>query len=273
MRRSAARLLQRLMPASAPKRKKSGAKPATRRPASELPRRAARPVPGSFVDGNFIGPHGSLDYKLYTPQGPARRLPLVVMLHGCSQSAADFAAGTGMNALADELGFLVLYPQQSAAANLGRCWNWHRPGDQEKGSGEPAAVATLTLQIIANCKANPARVYIAGMSAGGAAAAIIAAAYSELYAAVGVHSGLVRGTVSTLGGALSAMRNGPGGDIGGAATHFVPAIVFHGDQDRVVHPSNATGFSGRSSPAMQGARMRRAPRPRPGRPWLLPNNC
>ena len=241
VRSSAVRILRRLVPAATPKRKKAGAKSATRRSVSKQTR---RPAPGSFVNGNFVGPHGSLDYMLYTPLGSARRrLPLVVMLHGCSQSAADFATGTGMNALADVLGFLVLYPQQSVSANIGRCWNWHRPGDQERGRGEPAVVAALTLQIIENCKANPARVYIAGISAGGAAAAIIAAAYSDLYAAVGVHSGLARGTVSTLGAALSAMRNGPSGESGGTTKHPLPTIIFHGDQDRVVHPSNATGFS------------------------------
>ena len=95
----------------------------------------------------------------------ATRLPLVVLLHGCTQTAADFAAGTGMN---NELGFLALYPQQSASANLGRCWNWHRPGDQKRGGGEPAVIAALTRHIIGSCKGNSARVYIAGISAGGA---------------------------------------------------------------------------------------------------------
>jgi poly(hydroxyalkanoate) depolymerase family esterase len=212
---------------------------------------ARRPgAPGTFVDGRFSSPHGGLAYKLYTPHGSTRRrLPLVVMLHGCTQSAADFALGTGMNELADELGFLALYPQQAVSANLGRCWNWHRSGDQKRGSGEPAAIAALTRHIIATCKANSARVYIAGISAGGAAAAIIASAYPEIYVAVGVHSGLVHGNVSTLRGAWSAMRTGA--DAGGKTTRPPPTIIFHGDQDRVVHPSNANGFLNqlqRSSP-------------------------
>jgi poly(hydroxyalkanoate) depolymerase family esterase len=164
------------------------------------------------------------------------------MLHGCTQSVTDFAVGTGMNRLADELGFLVLYPEQSASANLGRCWNWHRPGDQKRGRGEPAVIAGLTRHVIALCKANPARVYIAGISAGGAAAAIIAAAYPDLYVAVGVHSGLARGEVNTLAGAISAMRKG--GPTSAVAKTRPPlaTIVFHGDQDSVVHPSNAAGF-------------------------------
>jgi len=247
---SVARALQRMLmpPAPAPKR----AKPA-KRPPPVTPPGAGRPAPGTFVDGSISTLHGKLAYKLYTPHGSGRRrLPLVVMLHGCAQSAADFAAGTGMNELADERGFLVLYPQQSASANLGRCWNWHRPGDQKRGSGEPAAIAALTRHIIATCKANSARVYIAGISAGGAAAAIIAAAYPELYVAVGVHSGLACGNVSTLLGALFAMRGDGSASPGGKAARPLPTIVFHGDQDRVVHPSNAGGFVAhlqRSSPS------------------------
>jgi len=194
------------------------------------------------VDGRYSSPHGCVAYKVYTPQGSARRrLPLVVMLHGCTQSATDFAVGSGMNRLADEVGFLVLYPEQSASANLGRCWNWHRPGDQERGRGEPAMIAGLTRHMITLCKANPSRVYIAGISAGGAAAAIIAAAYPELYVAVGVHSGLARGEVSTLSGAISAMRRGAA-VASGKTRQPLPTIVFHGDQDNIVHPSNAAGF-------------------------------
>jgi len=224
---------------------------------------ASRPgAPGTFVDGRFSSPHGGLAYKLYTPHGSTqRRLPLVVMLHGCTQSAADFALGTGMNELADELGFLALYPQQAVSANLGRCWNWHRPGDQKRGSGEPAAIAALTRHIIATCKANSARVYIAGISAGGAAAALIASAYPELYVAVGVHSGLVCGNVSTLRGALTAMRTGAAGK----PARPLPTIVFHGDQDSVVHPSNANGFLNHSS---DPAPIRSSAAPRKGGPWV-----
>jgi poly(hydroxyalkanoate) depolymerase family esterase len=147
-----------------------------------------------------------------------------------------------MNALADELGFIVLYPEQAASANLARCWNWHRPGNQKRGKGEPAAIADLTLHAIATARANPSRVYIAGISAGGAAAAIIAAAYPDIYVAVGVHSGLARGNITTLASALSAMRDGPEPIGVGKTKRPLPTIVFHGDQDGVVHPSNAGGF-------------------------------
>jgi poly(hydroxyalkanoate) depolymerase family esterase len=232
-------------------------KPSTRttRGLAEKTDRTKRPAPGTFIDGSFTSREGTLAYKLYTPEGSTRRkLPLVVMLHGCTQSAADFAAGTGMNKLADEIGFLVLYPQQSLSANLTRCWNWHRPGDQKRSSGEPALVAALTRQTIKICKADSSRVYIAGISAGGAAAAIVAAAYPDLYVAVGVHSGLPRGNVTTIRGALSAMRTGA--DTGGHGgrekrARPLPTIVFQGDRDTVVHPANANGFLvelNRSSP-------------------------
>lgn len=225
-----------------PKPKRKRAQTIAKRPSppSAPPR---RPPAGSFVAGRFDGPGGERTYKLYTPRGSMRRrLPLVVMLHGCGQTAADFAIGTGMNRLADELGFLVLYPEQSLSASLARCWNWQRPGDQKRGLGEPAAIAGLTREIMLTCKANPARVYVCGMSAGGAAAAILASTYPELYLAAGVHSGPARENVSTLADALGVMRNGPRPQTPTNATRHRPAIVFHGDQDAVVHPSNAARF-------------------------------
>ncbi len=170
---------------------------------------------------------------------------MVVMLHGCTQSASDFASGTGMNEVADELGFLVLYPEQAASANMARCWNWHRPVNQKRGSGEPALIAALTRQVLALCKGSEARVYIAGISAGGAAAAIIGAAYPDLYVAVGVHSGLSHGTISSVTQARLAMRKGSAfisRDPIGKAARPLPTIVFHGDHDATVHPSNAEGF-------------------------------
>lgn len=217
--------------------------------------RIRRPAPGTFVDGRFKCPTGALAYKLYTPTGSARRrLPLLVMLHGCTQTAADFAAGTEMNRLADELGFLVLYPEQSTSANLVRCWNWFRPENQRRGSGEAATIAGMTREIIATCKANPARVYIAGISAGGAAAAIIAAAYPELYVAVGVHSAVAKGNITGPAAAFSAMRGVSGGiETARSPRNPAPTIIFQGDRDRAVHPSSAEGFVrslSRSSPRL-----------------------
>ncbi|WP_340314353.1 extracellular catalytic domain type 1 short-chain-length polyhydroxyalkanoate depolymerase [Rhizorhabdus argentea] len=250
-------LQQMLLPASKPKRKRAAAKPrpvgGARSPGAGAPGRPARPAPGTFIAGRYQSDHGTIAYKLYTPSGSAhRRMPLVVMLHGCTQSAADFAAGTGMNALADELGFLVLYPEQSASKNLNRCWNWHQPRNQKRGGGEPAAIAALTLHAIAACRANPRRVYIAGISAGGTTAAITGAAYPEIYAAVGVHSGVASGNVSTLSGALSAMRNGGIGSPTAKTARPRPTIIFHGDRDKVVHPDNARGFRGVVAPSKAG---------------------
>ena len=205
--------------------------------------RPPRPAPGSFISDTFVCPHGELSYRFYTPKGSAgRRMPLVVMLHGCSQTAADFAAGTAMNRLADEFGVLVLYPQQSPKANIGRCWNWHDPQNQRRDKGEPALIAALTRHAMALGRANPARVHIAGISAGGTAAALVGAAYPDLYAAVGVHSGLTPGNIRSLRGAVAAMRGKPGPKSTARLPAQLPTIVFHGDNDRIVHPSNAGGF-------------------------------
>lgn len=242
--RSAARstaLIRKLTKLPKPARAKKTTKTAKR---SAVPPR--RPAAGSFISDRFSGAKGTLRYKLYTPIGSTRRrLPLLVMLHGCTQSASDFASGTGMNDVADELGFLVLYPEQAASANMARCWNWHRPANQKRGSGEPAMIAALTRNVLTLCKGNPTRVYIAGISAGGAAAAIAGAAYPDLYAAVGVHSGLSGEAVSGLTQARLAMRQGPGSNPPaptGQIAQPPPTILFHGDRDTTVHPANADGF-------------------------------
>lgn len=219
------------------------AKPRPVRTAGTASRNLPRPAPGSILTDDFTCAHGALTYQLYTPTGSdRRRMPLVVMLHGCTQTAWDFATGTGMNALADQLGFLVLYPQQSSSANMARCWNWHDPLHQGRDHGEPAVIAALTRHAMALGRANPARVYIAGISAGGAAAAMVGAAYPDIFVAVGVHSGVARGEIRSLGGALAAMNGRTGPASTATLPRQLPTIVFHGDGDRVVHPSNAAGF-------------------------------
>lgn len=238
---SAALALKRALPAAKPAKRKAASKPASKG-AKEVSR-VRRPAPGSFITGEFQGAQGTLTYRLYTPTGSARRrMPLVVMLHGCTQTAADFATGTDMNRLADELGVIVLYPQQSQSANLARCWNWHAPAHQARGAGEPALLAALTRHAIALARANPSRVYVAGLSAGGAAAAIMGAAYPDLFVAVGIHSGVAQGQIRSLGTALSAMRGDQAARPNGTLRRPLPTIVFHGDQDRTVHPSNAQAF-------------------------------
>lgn len=195
---------------------------------------------GSFVEHVPAGPVGALGYALFLPTRPSRGLPLVVMLHGCSQTPADFARGTGMNLLAEELGFIVVYPSQPASANIARCWNWFKPGDQQRDAGEPAQIAALTRQIVAEHGADASRVYVAGLSAGGATAAILASAYPDIYAAVGIHSGLACGAATDMMSAFSAMREGSRQTKHANRTgRFVPVITFHGDSDSTVHAINS----------------------------------
>lgn len=202
------------------------------------------PTPGGFVECAFSNAAGARDYKLYVPTRQGRDLPLVVMLHGCTQSPDDFAAGTAMNALAEAEGFFVAYPAQSGRANGQKCWNWFQPGDQARESGEAAIIAGITRAVMAEHPVDPRRVYIAGFSAGAAAAANIARAYPDLYAAVGVHSGLAAGCARDLSSAMMAMNGGaPGASDPNAfgAPHDgirVPTIVFHGDGDTTVNPRN-----------------------------------
>ena len=192
---------------------------------------------GEFIAGQYIGSAGARDYKLFIPPAAGERaLPLVVMLHGCTQNPDDFAAGTGMNDAALANGFFVLYPAQSQQANPQRCWNWFKHNHQARGRGEPELLAGMTRDVMARYAIDPTRVYVAGLSAGGAMAAILGDAYPDLFAAVGVHSGLATGIAKDLPSALGAM-NGGGSRPNGAASG-VPTIVFHGDADATVHPGN-----------------------------------
>lgn len=259
----------RLSPDSAPPKARRGpAKATARTPLAEtlrriaaggMPAQAARgaaavPVaPGAqFLSLTHAGPQGSRDYRLYVPaHRPDAPMPLIVMLHGCTQTPEDFATGTGMNALAEEFGFLVAYPGQPSGANGQKCWNWFRPEDQARDRGEPALIAGLTRDILRSHPADPARTYVAGLSAGGAAAVLVAAAYPDLFSAVGVHSGLPAGSARDVASAFSAMRSGTT-----AAPHpgALPTIAFHGLADGTVHPQNGSAVLSQALHAMPGLR-------------------
>ncbi len=193
-----------------------------------------------FHTHTFQNAAGMRRYKLYIPKAfEGQPMPLIVMLHGCTQSADDFAAGTRMNALAEKHGFLVVYPEQAQNDNVSKCWNWFNTKNQQEGQGEASLIAGITRRVMLEYKVDPNRVYIAGLSAGGAAAAIMGAAYPDLYAAVGVHSGLACGSANSLPAALAAMRQGAAGKSCQNNSAGLPTIVFHGDKDSTVHPSNS----------------------------------
>ncbi len=218
------------------------------------------PAEGVVLAKSFSNAAGSRAYKLYVPGrhtgGPR---PLIVMLHGCTQSADDFAAGTRMNFAAEEHGCYVAYPEQPSAANAQRCWNWFKRGDQQRDEGEPAIIAGITRQIMADYEIDARRIYIAGLSAGGAAAAIMGEAYPDLYAAVGVHSGLACGAARDLPSAFAAMSGNGAPRVGTAVStravrdvgHNVPTIVFHGDRDTTVHPRNGAEVIARAGGDVQ----------------------
>ncbi len=213
------------------------------------------PVGARFEERNFSNNVGSRTYKIYVPSGyTGQALPLVVMLHGCTQNPDDFAAGTRMNALAEEQNFLVAYPRQPQSANMQKCWNWFNTKDQQREGGEASLIAGIARQTIEEFSADLTRVYVAGLSAGGAAAAIMASAYPDLFAAVGVHSGLACGAATDMPSAFAAMS-------GGGATRrrsggpAVRTIVFHGDADRTVNPVNSEHVI---TQAMPGAALTKA---------------
>lgn len=211
----------------------------------------ARQRPGRFDAHEFSNEAGTRAYKVYVPaMKPDTPSAMIVMLHGCTQSADDFAAGTRMNRLADEHGFLVVYPEQAAHANASKCWNWFKPQDQLRGCGEPSLIAGIVLEAAQRHGADPCRIFVAGLSAGAAMAVVLGETYPELIAGVGAHSGLPYGSAHDIPSALAAMKGGrsgmPGlmnapGTAGGPrrkAVQAVPTIVFHGDRDHTVQQAN-----------------------------------
>lgn len=236
---------------------------------SALPHRRRQPdVPqgAQFLTLTHSGPHGSRDLRLYIPSShPGGPLPLLVMLHGCTQSPEDFAIGTGMNALAEEFHCLIAYPAQAAGANAQKCWNWFRPEDQTRGTGEAALIAGMVGQILRDHGGDAARVYIAGLSAGGAAAASIADAYPDVFSAAASHSGLPVGAARDIASAFGAMRTGASGSDRRSA---VPVIVFQGQADTTVHPANGTALVRQTLATLPGLTVKQTKgRVARGRAW------
>jgi poly(hydroxyalkanoate) depolymerase family esterase len=200
---------------------------------------ASPPEIGKFLDKVYTNTAGTRTYKLYIPSGyTGQAVPLVVMLHGCTQSPVDFAAGTRMNGLAEDETFLVAYPEQEKSSNGWKCWNWFQDTNQHRDMGEPFLIAGITRQIMSEYHINVKHVYIAGLSAGGAMATTMAATYPDLYAAVGVHSGLAYGTAHDLPSAFAVMKQGTRQHVR-QLPEIIPLITFHGDCDTTVTPVNA----------------------------------
>jgi poly(hydroxyalkanoate) depolymerase family esterase len=210
-------------------------------------------APGSFETHEFSNHAGTRSYKLYVPAGAHESsLPVVVMLHGCTQSPDDFAAGTQMNRLADEHGFLVVYPEQPARANTSKCWNWFKHQDQLRDAGEPSLIAGIVREVATRHDADLRRVFVAGLSAGAAMAVVLGETYPELFAGVGAHSGLPYGSAHDIPSAMAAMKGGRSGLARAQgmpsataaspkqAVQPVPTIVFHGDRDHTVQQTNGS---------------------------------
>ncbi|MES2932063.1 MAG: PHB depolymerase family esterase [Pseudomonadota bacterium] len=210
-------------------------------------------VNGQFIAGSYTNQAGTRAYKLYIPSSyHDQSMPLIVMLHGCTQNPDDFAFGTRMNALAEEKQCLVVYPMQNQTANSSKCWNWFSAIDQQRGQGEASIIAGITQQVIQQYGCDPAQIYVAGLSAGGAMAVIMGSQYPDLYAAVGVHSGLPYASAHDLPSALAAMQgNAEPGARATSKLNTIPIIVFHGDRDTTVHPRNGEQVLAQSLPRVK----------------------
>jgi poly(hydroxyalkanoate) depolymerase family esterase len=221
------------------------------------------PAGAQFLNRSFACAAGARNYKLYIPaSAPERPRGLIVMLHGCKQDPDDFAAGTNMNAAAERYGVLVAYPGQPGSANASSCWNWFRPVDQMRGSGEPAIIAGLTREIMSKFSLRRGQVFVAGLSAGGAMAAVMGETYPDLYAGVGIHSGLAFGSANDVVSAFAAMRGETGTwsqDRGVRSSKGldIRTIVFHGSADATVHPLNAERIITAASPDIAPDQVRR----------------
>lgn len=191
--------------------------------------------------------HGGREFRVYAPDGDVAGKPLVVILHGCTQTADDVADASRMDAVADEKGFVVVYPEQSTASGLNRCWEWWDSANQKRAAGEPKEIADGVATIVAARRLDGERVYVAGISAGGAMSVVLGATYPDRFAAIGVLAGVEYGAATALSGVFAATNGGgPDPDQQGERAHaamgsfarVVPALVIHGSADGVVAPIN-----------------------------------
>ena len=206
---------------------------------------------GRFVDGAFTADAGTRRWKLWVPNGydAARRHPLIVMLHGCTQDPDDLARGTRATDRADRAGALVLFPEQPESANPKKCWNWYDPAHQRRDDGEPSLIVGMTRQVSRDWAVDSQRVYLAGISAGAAMASIVAISYPDVYAAAALHSGIPYRAASTVMEAVGVMAKGAPDtarlarlalEAMGTRARPIPAIIVQGADDPIVRPVNAT---------------------------------
>lgn len=214
---------------------------------------------GQFVTRCHTGAQGSRGYKLFVPSSCEGRdgapMPLIVMLHGCKQNPDDFAAGTRMNQLAEQHGFLVAYPAQTAKANGSNCWNWFERAQQSREGAEPSLLAGIVAEVARAHAVDGGRVFVAGLSAGAAMAVILGREYPDLFAAVAAHSGLPAGAAHDVPSAFAAMQGRQRAPAVARVTRpvsrAVPTIVFHGDADATVTAANGAAVVGQAVSAFE----------------------
>lgn len=254
----------------------AGCATTARAPAGGVSSPAGVAAPGRWVSGEYTNAAGTRKYQLYLPAGydASRTHMLVVLLHGCTQDAADIARGTRIAEHADRDGFIALLPEQPESANAKKCWNWYDPAHQARGAGEPSIIDGMTAKVIAGYPVDPERVHLAGISAGAGMAALVAVAYPETYASVAFHSGIAWRGATNVMAALGVMAKGPSATeadtLGaraaaamGARKRAIPALVIHGGSDKVVNPANAAAL------ARQWTRMNASVRPLDDAPIAL----
>jgi len=257
-------------PVKVPPARAAAPRAATAKPRAATPAPHTPPAPGKWLASHHAMPAGvgtpahRLGYWLYLPnnipeQAARKGLPLVVMLHGCQQTATQFAQGTRMNQWAEQMGYAVLYPQQSVSAHAQRCWKWYDRATQEGGGDVPMIVGMVN-KVMAEYAIDRSRIYIAGISAGAGMANIVALNHPRLFAAVGMHSGPVFGAGHSQMGALGVMQHGGGmradlavREVLMRQPHFpgMPMILIQGEGDSVVRPINQAQLV-RQSRALNG---------------------